>query len=93
MMNEEELRTLILSHYENESQTLTTGAEYNFLKFKQLIGVISEEENIRLQDINAIYVRNLRLKGMGNNQMAQMLDQMEVLNKTLLNIGQHFLGK
>ena len=34
IMNDEELQTLIDSHYENQAQTLTTGAEANLLKFK-----------------------------------------------------------
>ena len=36
VMNDKELETLLLSHYENESQTLTSGAEANLLKFKEL---------------------------------------------------------
>ena len=34
IMNDQELETLIFSHYESESQTLTSGAEANLLKFK-----------------------------------------------------------
>ena len=35
IMNDQELQTLIFSHYENEAQTLTTGAEANLLKFRE----------------------------------------------------------
>ena len=42
VMNYEELQTLILSHYGNESQTLTSGAEFNMLRFKELISIQTE---------------------------------------------------
>ena len=38
VMNDSELQTLILSQYEQDAQTLTTGAEANLLKFKELGG-------------------------------------------------------
>jgi len=44
IMNDKELNTLILSHYENESQTLTSAAEANLLKYKELTTSITEEE-------------------------------------------------
>ena len=39
VMNDQEVQDLVLDHYKSESQTLTTGAEANFLKFKELICV------------------------------------------------------
>jgi hypothetical protein len=63
IMNEEELMDLVLDHYKGESQTLTTGAEANFLKFKQLIGVMSEEEEARWEDIKKTFGRNQFLQG------------------------------
>ncbi|HMO66973.1 MAG TPA: ATP-binding protein, partial [Verrucomicrobiota bacterium] len=44
IMNDDELRALILDHYRGESQTLTTGAEANFLKFKEMTGALTPEE-------------------------------------------------
>jgi hypothetical protein len=38
---------LILDHYRGESQTLTTGAEANFLKFKELLGAQTPAEQER----------------------------------------------
>ena len=35
IMNDKELDTMILSAYENESQTLTSSSEANLLKFKE----------------------------------------------------------
>jgi hypothetical protein len=51
IMNPEELKTLILAHYEQESQTLTTGAEANLLKFKELIGWMNKTEKKRWNNI------------------------------------------
>ena len=63
IMNEQELMDLVLDHYKGESQTLTTGAEANFLMFKQLIGVMSEEEEARWEDIKKTFGRNQFLQG------------------------------
>ncbi|WP_114783491.1 DNA repair ATPase [Botryobacter ruber] len=78
IMNDQELQTLLLSHYESESQTLTTGAEANMLKFKELLGLQTEAEQQRWQDIKTTFVRNLKLKSFGDgNQTGQVLAQME----------------
>ncbi|QCR21465.1 DNA repair ATPase [Pontibacter sp. SGAir0037] len=89
VMNDEELETLVLSHYEAESQTLTTGAEANMLKFKQLIGLASSAEAQRWEDIKATFVRNQKLRGFGgNNQVGQVLVQMENISGGLSGIKQ-----
>ena len=71
LMNEEELETVILSHYENESQTLTTGAEANFLKFKELMGKLTEEEQARWEEIKVSYVKIQRMKTLGTQAYIQ----------------------
>ncbi|MBD1395700.1 DNA repair ATPase [Pontibacter sp. JH31] len=87
IMNDQELQTLILSHYEAESQTLTSGAEANMLKFKQLIGIMTEAEAQRWEDIKATFVRNNKLKGFGgNNQVGQVLSEMENISGGLAGI-------
>jgi len=87
IMNDEELHTLILSHYESEAQTLTSGAEANMLKFKALNGMLSEAESTRWEDIKATYVKNLKRKGFGdNNQVGQVLEQMESISGGLSGI-------
>ncbi len=40
IMNDEELDTLIDSHYQNQAQTLTSGAQSNLLKLKELMDVL-----------------------------------------------------
>ena len=63
IMNDEELFQQILANYENDSQTLTTGAEANMLKFKEIIGCINSEEQKRWNEIKNIFVKNKMVKG------------------------------
>ena len=51
LMTDDEVEGLIRDHYENESQTLTTGAEANLLKFKELENILSPEETQRWEQI------------------------------------------
>ncbi len=83
IMNEDELETLIMSHYEGESQTLTSGAEANMLKFKEIVGKLSEEEARRWEDIKNTFCKNNKLKAGGNNQMAQVVTGMESINESI----------
>lgn len=87
IMNDEELQTLIVSHYENEAQTLTAGTEANLLKFKELMGIQTEEERIRWQDIKKTFKRNTALKGVGgDDKFAQVLVQLSLFNEGLDSI-------
>ena len=87
LMNDNELRNVILAHYTNESQTLAAGAEANLLQFKQMYETITPDELKRWEEIKAMFNKNQRLKGLGgDNQMAQFLIQFEALNDTLLSI-------
>ncbi|WP_153797310.1 DNA repair ATPase [Foetidibacter luteolus] len=77
VMNNEELQTLLLTHYENESQTLTSAAEANLLKYKELAGVLTEAEQARWSSIKETFQKNNKLKGLGGeNGMMQILSQM-----------------
>jgi hypothetical protein len=63
VMNDEELFEKILASYENDSQTLTTGAESNMLKWKELASCLNCEEERRLDEIKKIFVKNKLIKG------------------------------
>jgi hypothetical protein len=77
IMDDKELDTLLLSHYESESQTLTSAAEANLLKFHELIGKLSTEQSERWTEIKGIFAKNNKLNGLGGqNQMSQVLSQM-----------------
>ncbi len=87
IMNEQELLTLLLSHYENESQTLTSAAEANLLKYKELTNTIKDEEMIRWKEIKDTFIKNNKLKGFGDqNEMAQVLAQMMQFSEHLSGI-------
>lgn len=87
IMNDEELDSLLLAHYESESQTLTSAAEANLLKYKELIDDLSKEELTRWDDIKQIFIKNNKLKGIGNaNEMAQILSQMMEFSENLEGI-------
>nr|WP_103070007.1 DNA repair ATPase [Aquimarina sediminis] len=87
IMNKKELQTVLLSHYESESQTLTSAAEANLLKYKEMTTTISNEEMTRWEQIKETFVKNNKLKGLGNkNEMAQVLAQMMQFSEHLAGI-------
>ncbi|MTI21640.1 AAA family ATPase [Fulvivirga sp. RKSG066] len=87
VMNEEELQTLIKSHYDNEAQTLTSGAEANLLKLKELNAKLTDKDMARWEEIKEIFMKKQRLRGFGmGNQMGQMLSQIEEVTKGLEGI-------
>lgn len=87
IMNDDELNRLLLSHYESESQTLTSAAEGNLLKYKELVNNLSEEEKNRWNTIKETFMKNNKLKGFGDkNEMAQILSQMMAFSENLEGI-------
>ena len=66
LMTDEEVDALVLDHYENESQTLTTGAEANLLKFREMLDILAPEEKERWEDIRKTFQRNLLTGGDGD---------------------------
>ncbi len=87
IMNDDELHRLLLSHYESESQTLTSAAEANLLKYKELINTLSKDDQTRWNSIKDIFIKNNKLKGFGDkNEMAQVLSQMMAFTENLEGI-------
>ncbi len=87
VMNDEELQTLLLAHYESESQTLTSAAEANLLKYKELTDTLSKEELERWESIKQIFRKNNKLKALGaKNEMGQILNQMMIFSENLAGI-------
>ncbi|HEY8401756.1 MAG TPA: DNA repair ATPase, partial [Cytophagaceae bacterium] len=82
LMNEQELKSLILSHYEGEVQTLTNGAEANILKFKELVGWQSDEDKERWEAIKATFRKNQKMRGIdANNQVGMVVAQLSSLSE------------
>lgn len=93
IMNDKELNTLILAHYEGEVQTLTADAEANFLKLKELLGLMSDKEVARWEEIKQTFNKNkLFASEDGTDRMAQILAQLDSFNEGLRGI-QHVLKK
>jgi hypothetical protein len=74
IMNDKELATLILSHYENESQTLTSDAEANLLKFKAITDQLTKEDADRRKSILETYLKNKQTDA--SSQIAMIANQM-----------------
>ena len=88
LMTMEEVEGLIFDHYENESQTLTTGAEANLLKFKEMEGALSDEEATRWEQIKKDFRKQKLLGGAGDNDpVARVVAQMSQFNEGLEMIG------
>jgi len=62
VMNDEELDAVILGTYENDAQTLTTGSEANMLKWKEIVGCLSEQEAARWEEIKTVFNKNKLVK-------------------------------
>jgi hypothetical protein len=86
IMNDVELDKLIFNHYQSEAQTLTNNAEANLLKFKELTNTLSEQDATRWNAIKETFVQNNKLKHLGNDQTAAVVQQLILLSKNLENI-------
>lgn len=89
LMTPEELEQVIRDHYAGESQTLTTGAEANLLKFRSMVGAHTPTEAARWADICRIYTRRQELSGADDPaskavvQLAKLSDQLGTLKSAL----------
>ncbi|MFT4586168.1 MAG: MoxR-like ATPase [Candidatus Binatia bacterium] len=63
IMNDQEIADLINDHYKNEAQTLTSGAEANILKFKELRNAQTDEDKARWAEIKKTFKKNILLGG------------------------------
>lgn len=62
-MNQDEVERLIDDHYEQESQTLTSGSEQNLLKLAELRGQMTPAEEARWAQIKREYLRRREAGG------------------------------
>jgi hypothetical protein len=94
VMTEAEIDQLILDHYQNESQTLTTGTEANMLKFKHMMTWESEEEATRWKEICREYNRRQMLSGADEqDKAAQIVNQLSGFNSNLDRLKESLDGK
>ncbi len=85
VMNDEELDILILSHYQNEAQTLTSAAESSLLRFKELYGSITPEEQARWVTIKETFVKNKKSRGDATG-VQSILEEMQDISSSLKGI-------
>ncbi len=87
VMNESELQTLIISSYEQDSQTLTTDNEANLLKFKEIMGILTPEEKERWDSIKYAFVESVRMSGLDSeDQAGQLMRQLASMRDGLESI-------
>ncbi|WP_108822334.1 DNA repair ATPase [Dysgonomonas sp. Marseille-P4361] len=87
LMNKKEIDELILTHYESESQTLTSDSEANLLKLKEIAGLLSNEEKSRWKHIKEVFNKNNKFAGIDqNNQAGQVIAQLAEFNDNLAGI-------
>ena len=90
IMTDAEVEQTILDHYENESQTLTTGAEANLLKFRELEGILTEEDIERWDEIKSKFNRNQLMGGRGENDpVSRVVGTLASIHETLSNAAAH----
>ena len=85
LMTDEELQELVISSYENEAQNLTTGAEANLLKFREMENLLDEGQAARWEEIKTEFRKQKVLGGAGENDpvtrvVAQLQEFREGLN-------------
>ncbi|MEL7495965.1 MAG: DNA repair ATPase [Planctomycetota bacterium] len=87
IMNDEELETVIDAHYLNQAQTLTSGAQANLLKLKELRDQLAGEDLQRWEDIKRTFKRNLMLGAAGDDgQLGQVIAQLTTFSEGLYGI-------
>lgn len=84
MMNEEEVNQLLVTHYESESQTLTSNTESNLLRWKELADLLTEDEKLRWNEIKEIFRKNNKHGGLA--QEDKVFGQLLEFNENLEGI-------
>ena len=98
LMTDEELQELVMSHYENEAQNLTTGAESNLLRFREMEGILNEEQAARWQQIQTEFRKQQVLGGAGENdpvtrvvaQMQEFRDGLSSIQESIVAAGEDY---
>lgn len=87
IMTDAEVEQLIMDHYENESQNLTTGAEANLLKFLEMEGRQTEAQAARWEEIKKTFRRNQLMGAAGaDDPVSRVVGQLASFGKGLEDI-------
>lgn len=94
IMTTDEVTELVLNHYKNESQTLTKDAEANLLKLKEIMGLLTEEESSRWDNIKKEFKKYRMLMGLGDqDKFSQIIAQMNQFVEGLEGIKEVLRGR
>jgi hypothetical protein len=85
-MNDGELEALLDDHYQGEAQALTTGAEANLLKLRELRDVLSAEQAERWDMIKRAYVRQQSAGGDEEDPTVRVIRQLGMVGERLEGI-------
>ncbi|MGJ8657664.1 MAG: DNA repair ATPase [Akkermansiaceae bacterium] len=84
LMTDQEVLDIIQDHYENESQTLTSGAESNLLKFKEMEDLATPEEAARWESIKKDFTKNKMIGGNGEDDpVTRLVAQLTSINDSI----------
>jgi hypothetical protein len=84
LMTDQEVLDIIQDHYENESQTLTSGAESNLLKFKEMEDLATPEEAARWASIKKDFTKNKMIGGNGESDpVTRLVAQLTSINESI----------
>ena len=84
LMTDQEVVDIIQDHYENESQTLTSGAESNLLKFKEMENLATPEEVERWESIKKDFRKNNMVGGNGESDpVTRLVAQLTTINESI----------
>jgi len=86
VMNDQELEQLIDDHYLGEAQTLTTGAEWNLLKLREMRGVLDAEETERIAAIREVFQRHQMMGGKEDDPATRVTGQLGRMAERLESI-------
>ena len=87
VMDEAELQELIDDHYVGEAQLLTTGAEENLLKLKELRGILNEEDAQRWEAIKTEFKIRNAVAGDEADGATKIATQLAAMQDALADLG------
>ena len=87
LQTDEEVRALVDAHYRGEAQTLTSGAEANLLKFREMTGTLTEADKARWEEIRKTFRRNQYTRGAdGSDPVGRLVAQLSLFQAGLEGI-------
>lgn len=86
VMTEDEIKQLILDHYQGESQTLTTGAEENMLHLKEIIGALTSEDEVRWENMLEQFRKSQAMGGKDADSLSKVAFTISDIKEQVANL-------